>query len=123
MPARGTTRKSTKTPRRRPKKARLIVSPMLTSREIRQIQARAAEDMRSLGNYVALLVIEDLERPAGGRRQRGRVPPPGGRRVSYSIGAPLTAAQRAEFKARATDQVRSVSSYVARLIVNDLGRG
>ena len=79
--------------------------------------------MRSIGNYVALLVIEDLERPAGGRRQRGRVPPPGGRRVSYSIGVPLTAAQRAELKARAKDQVRSVSSYVAKLVVEDLARG
>ena len=110
-------------PRRKAKKARLIVSPMLTSREIRQIQARAAEDMRSIGNYVALLVIEDLDRPAGDRRQRGRVSPPGGQRVSYAIGLPLTAAQRAELKTRARDQVRSVSSYVAKLIVTDLARG
>ena len=103
--------------------ARLIVSPQLTAREIRQIQARAAEDMRSIGNYVALLVIEDLERPATGRRQRGRVSPPGGRRESYSIGVPVTAAQRAELKTRARDQMRSVSSYVAKLIVEDLARG
>ena len=79
--------------------------------------------MRSIGNYVAVLVIEDLERPAGDRRQRGRISPVGGQRTAYAIGLPLTVAQRAELKTRAKDQVRSVSSYVAKLIVEDLVRG
>jgi hypothetical protein len=96
---------------------------MLTAREIRQLQARAAEDMRSIGNYVGLLVMEDLGRPVVSGRQRGRVSPSVGRRVSYAIGVPLTAAQRAELKARAKGQTRSVSSYVARLIAEDLARG
>jgi len=40
MPARAPRRKATKTRRPQPKKARLIVSPMLTSREIRQRLSR-----------------------------------------------------------------------------------
>jgi hypothetical protein len=35
----------------------------------------------------------------------------------------LTVDQKALLEARARDQVRSVSSYVAKLIVEDLGRG
>jgi len=35
---------------------------MLTPREIRQIQARAAEDMRSVSSYVAKLIVENLAR-------------------------------------------------------------
>jgi len=36
---------------------------------------------------------------------------------------PLTVEQRARLEAKARDQVRSVSSYVAKLIVEELGRG
>jgi hypothetical protein len=35
----------------------------------------------------------------------------------------LTADQKEQIQARARDQMRSVSSYVAKLIVEELGRG
>ena len=39
------------------------------------------------------------------------------------LGATLTAEQKRKVEARARDEVRSVSSYVALLIVADLRRG
>ncbi len=121
MPARGTKRKSTKTRRSQAKMVRLGLAPKLTPRETRQLQARAREDMRSIGNYVAVLVIEDLQRPNGSKQRRAS--PPGGRRVSYSIRIPLRPAQERQLKARAQGEMRSVPSYVAKLIVADLGIG
>jgi hypothetical protein len=43
--------------------------------------------------------------------------------VSYELAVSLTPEQKAKLEAKARDQMRSVSSYVARLIVEDLGRG
>ncbi len=84
---------------------------------------RAAADMRSVGGHVAWLLIQDLRRrvPAGGRRA-GRVSP-GDQRSAYEIAVPLTPEQKGKVEARARDEVRSVSSYVALLIVADLRRG
>jgi hypothetical protein len=57
-------RKPTKTlrPKPREKKVRLRLAPQLTRSEIRQLQERAAADMRSIGGYVAKLIVEDLGR-------------------------------------------------------------
>ena len=41
----------------------------------------------------------------------------------YEIAVPLTAEQKGKVEDRAQDEVRSVSSLVALLIVADLGRG
>ncbi len=43
--------------------------------------------------------------------------------MGYEFAVPLTVDQRAQLQAKARDQVRSVSSYVARLIVEELGKG
>ena len=43
--------------------------------------------------------------------------------MSYEIAVSLTPEQRAQLEDRARDEVRSVSSYVAKLIVEELGRG
>jgi hypothetical protein len=43
--------------------------------------------------------------------------------VSYDIAVPFTPEEKAKLQAKATAQVRSVSSFVAKLIVADLGRG
>jgi hypothetical protein len=78
--------------------------------------------MRSIGGYVAVFVIEDLRRRGRGRGH-GRAPSQGDKRVSHEIAVSLTIDQRAQLQARARDQVRSVSSYVARLIAEERGRG
>jgi len=109
MPARGTRRKSTRTRQSqpKPKMVRFGLGAQLTRSEIRQLRERAAADMRSIGNYVAFLVIQDLrdQRRSGGRR--GRAPSPSDRRAAYAIRLMLTVDQKALFEARARDQARS----------------
>ncbi len=98
---------------------RLRVCPQLTESEVRKLQARAAADMRSLGGYVAWLLIKDLRRESG-RKRRSTGVSPSDKRSAYEIAVPLTAEQRRKVEDRARDEVRSVSSYVALLIVADL---
>ena len=95
---------------------RLRVAPQLTQGEVRQLQARAAADMRSVGGYVAWLLIKDLRRESGRKRRTTGVSP-GDKRSAYEIAVPLTAEQRRKVEARAREEVRSVSSHVALLIV------
>ncbi len=76
--------------------------------------------MRSIGSYVAFLLIEDLR-----RRGPGRGRPAGGvslddKRRAYEVAVPMTAEQKGKVEDRARDEVRSVSSLVALLIVADL---
>ena len=75
--------------------------------------------MRSVSSYVALLLIEDLRRRRSQGRRTGLVSP-GATRSAYAVGPTLTAAQKRQVQARAQDDVRSVSSYVALVIVADL---
>ncbi len=102
---------------------RLRVAPQLTQGEVRQLQARAAADMRSVGRTVALLLIADLKRRRPGQKRRAGSVPRGDKRSGYEIAVPLTAEQRRKVEARAREELRSVSSYVAMLIVADLRRG
>ncbi len=101
---------------------RLRVAPQLTQSEARQLQTRAAADMRSVGGYVAWLLIKDLRRESGRKRRTGGVSVTDKRRA-FEVAVPLTAEQKRKVEARARDEVRSVSSYVALLIVADLRRG
>ena len=101
---------------------RLRVAPQLTEREVKKLQARAAADMRSVGGYVALLLIEDLKRRGPGQARKASSVPPGDPRSAYEIAVPLTPEQKRKVEAQARDEVRSVSSYVALLIVAALGR-
>ncbi len=102
---------------------RLRICPQLTRGEVRELQARAAADMRSVGSTVALLLIEDLRRRGSGRARAARGVSLGDKRSAYEVAVPLTAEQKRKVEARARDEVRSVSSYVALLIVADLRRG
>ncbi len=102
---------------------RLRVYPQLTRGEVRELQTRAAADMRSVGRTVALLLIEDLRRLGPGRERSAASVSRGDKRSGYEIAVPLTAGQKRKVEARARDEVRSVSSYVALLIVADLRRG
>ena len=96
---------------------RLRVSPQLTRAEIRELKLRAAADGRSIAEYVAVLIIEDLKKgkPVLRTSHRGRKP------EAYEINLPVGLLSRAKLEARAKAEVRSLSGYVARLIVKDLG--
>lgn len=76
--------------------------------------------MRSIGSYVAFLVVRHLSGRGNGRRRRKAVASSSGRRVSYEIAVSLTPEQKAQLEVKARDEVRSVSSYVAKLIVEEL---
>ena len=73
---------------------RLRLCPQLTEREVRELQARAAADMRSVGSTVALLLIADLKRRGSGRGQRASGVSPGDKRRAYEVAVPLTAEQK-----------------------------
>ena len=81
---------------------------------------RAAAEARSVANYVAFLLAQPLK--GQGRRKLRPLPAtrPGDDRVSYGIAVPLTPDQRAELQAKAQKQMRSVSSYVALVIAENL---
>ena len=121
MAARKAKRKPAKArPKRRARMVQLRVDPQLTRGEVRGLQARAAADMRSVGRTVALLLIEDLGYRGPGRERRGGGVSLAHKRSGYQVTVPLTAEQKRKVEARARDEVRSVSSYVALLIVADL---
>ncbi len=102
------------------KTTRLRVEPRLTPAEARGLEARAAADFRSVGNYVAWLIAQDLSAKRKARRQT-KVKP-SDKRVGYSINAPITIPDRRELEERARKELRSLSGYVARLIVEDLSK-
>ena len=115
-------RKPSKTLRPKPvePKVRIHTTPKLTRSEREKLQANAAAEMRSVGNYAAFLVIQHLK--GSGRRQLPPLPAtrPGDDRVSYEIKVPLTLDQKAELEARAQTEMRSVTSYVALIIAENL---
>ncbi len=115
-------RKPTKSLRPKPArpKVRIHTTPKLTRSEFEKLQARAAAEMRSVANYVAVLVVQPLK--GKGRRKLRPLPATrsGDDRVSYGIAVPLTPDQRAELEAKAQTQMRSVSSYVALVIAESL---
>ncbi len=96
---------------------RLRVAPQLTRAEIRELKQRATSDGRSIGEYVAVLIIENLNKgkPVLRTSHRGRKP------EAYEINLPVGLLSRAKPEARAKAEVRSLSGYVARLIVKDVG--
>ena len=79
--------------------------------------------MRSVGGYVAWLLIKDLRRRESGQRRRARGVSVADKRSPFEVAVPLTAEQKGKVEDRARDEVRSVSSLVALLIVADLRRG
>ncbi len=48
---------------------------------------------------------------------------PGERRVTYDVAVQITAAEKKKLQARARAEMRSVSNYVAKLVLEDLRRG
>ncbi len=102
------------------KTTRLRVQPRLTQAEARELEGRAAADFRSVGNYVAWLIAQNL---SAKRKARSRTKAkPGDKRAGYSINVPITIPDRRELEKRAREEMRSLSSYVAKLIVEDLAK-
>ena len=99
-------------------KQQVRVSPKLTQAEIRELKERAAADGRSVAQYVAVLIVEDIKKrkPVLRTSHRDRKNP-----KSYELHMSLTPLDRARLEARAKAEVRSLSGYVARVIVKDLG--
>lgn len=97
---------------------RLWVHPLLTPVEVRKLKGHAAAKMRTVGNYVAWLIVRDLSRPAGRRR---RLPDSRGPRERFGIGIGLTRAEKAALDRRLAREVRSVSNYVQVVIVEAVG--
>ena len=83
---------------------------------MRELKLRAAADGRSIAEYVAVLLIQDLNhgKPVLRASNTGRKP------EEYGINLPLGLLSRAKLEARTKAEVRSLSGYVARVIVKDL---
>ncbi len=66
---------------------------------------------------MAVLIIENLKKgkPVLRTSHRGRKP------EAYDMALPVELLSRSKMEARAKAEVRSLSGYVARLIVKDLG--
>ena len=102
------------------KTTRLRLEPKLTRKELRKLEERAAADLRPVANYVAYLIAQDLQ---GKRRpNRPTSAKPGEKRTGYNLVVPITIPDRRELKERAEKELRSLSGYAARLIVEELGR-
>ncbi len=91
----------------------------LTRSEIAQVEAAAAADLRSVGNFVSKLVVEALSRSAGRRRAN---PPakPGDQRVAYGVRIWLTTAQKKRLDAQARAEMRSMGNCVTKLVLEYL---
>ena len=102
------------------KTVRLRIAPQLTREEARKLEARAAADLRPVANYVAYLIAQDLR---GKRRASRRTSAtPGDDRIGYELVVPITIPDRRELEEMARKELRSLSGYVARLIVEDLAK-
>ena len=103
---------------RKPEQLRLRVAPQLTKDEIAELKRRAAADGRGVGQYVAILLIEDIEN----RKPMLRASNLDRKTEAYSISLSGGLLSWAKLVTRAKAEMRSLSGYVARVIVRDLGR-
>ena len=102
------------------KTVRLRLAPQLTREEARRLEARAAADFRPVANYIAYLIARNLK--AKRRSGRPTSAKPGDDRIGYELVIPITIPDRRELEERARRELRSMSSYVAKLIVEELDR-
>ena len=104
-------------PRRRPaKQVRVKVALLLTQPEIERLEARAAGEIRPVGNYVAWVIERHLAAKPKARKPRDA--DPSEERLAYDAGPFLTVPERRELERRAAAERRSVSGYVTRLVVD-----
>ncbi len=75
-----------------------VVILSLTASEIRELKARAAADLRTISNYVSVLVVEELKRK--GRRRSPAGARPGDKRRFYALQLYLTVSERNGWRLR-----------------------
>ncbi len=103
---------------RKERPVRLICHLRLTKAEIKQLEANAAADLRSVASYVAQIILADLKRKPGKRKPTQAKP--GDNRIAYDVGATLLIPEREAVRKRAADERRSLGSYVTRLALEQI---
>ncbi len=103
---------------RKERPVRLICHMRLTQGEIKQLEAHAAADLRSVASYVAQIILADLKRKPGKRKPT--MAKPGDNRIAYDVGLTLLIPEREAMRKRAADERRSLGAYVTRLVVEQI---
>src|SRR5262245_2767111 len=108
--------------RRKAKSARVWVKVPLTGAELDKLRRLAAADLRGVGAFVTWLVAHDLDRPAKARLRRGTVHLTGDRRALRSLLLTMPAEMRPRLESAAQAEMRSISGFVGRVVVEALAR-
>jgi hypothetical protein len=109
-------------PRRKAKSARVWVRVALTRAEVQRLRSLAAADFRSVGSFVTWLMAHDLARSPNPRPRQIRRASASDSRISYSVLLTMPQVMRSRLEAAARAELRSVSGYVGRVIVETLAR-
>jgi hypothetical protein len=88
---------------------RFNVDLFLSPGERRELEAKAAAELRAPANYVTQLVLAVL-----GRKRPPKVSVPRAKRTRYSVKLHLTAQQRKELVSRAEAEERSLANFAER---------
>ena len=107
-----------KTPREGMKQPRIRLTLHLTRSEIKQLEDRAAEDLRPIGQYIAVLILQ----PSRSAKRGGTGASAGDNRKAYEVAVPLTILERRQLDQNAKKERRSVSNYVTKLVLSDLAK-